>query len=1109
MGKNAIGALRQTPLLVLLAGVALSVLAWLYVAHSTEEQARVYFDLHVQDAGEAIQQRLNLHNEVLRGAHALFSTTQTVSRRAWDASVADLRIAERLPGVQGIGFIRRLPAGEKTDFETRIRKSFDPDQTDQPDFAIFPAGARDDYYPVEYFATPQGEIQALGLDYGAFQASRDALERARDTGRLTVSARLPDQLAQTNEKSQPAFLILMPVYRGDMMFATLDERRKALVGFVFSRIGASAMLNHVLGRSLQQDFYPEIHDGGPVGQEVALPAADNLLYDPDPPGKGYHALSRTFGVRFETTKVMPVGGRNWVMHFASRPGFRGGEQDYVPWLVLAIGLLATFILFFIVLMLTTERERIAAEVRRQKSLITQVLDALPIHIFLKDGHGRFVLVNEEAARAVGVPRAELVGKSDFEIFPAEVAEKMRRFDDDARSTVGLVQRESRIVTKGGEERYVLAGKTMIAPVEGSEPLVLGYAVDITERKHAEDAMWRQKKFFHNIIDSVPNLIFVKDIAGRFVLVNKAAADFYGKPASAIVRHHNAEFHQNTEQVESYLRIDREVIETGRQILLDEPAYLPNGEVRWFATTKKPLVQPDGKVLALCILVDITERKASEQALRDSEARLRAILDNATPLIYLKDMEGRYQLVNRQYEKVMHLDAKQILGKTDFDLFSQAVADFFRGNDLKVVAAGEAQEFEESAVIDGVTRTVVSVKFPLRDSSGEIYAVCGISTDITERLQLEKEATRARANELSRAMIDALGEGVVGLDNDFSVTFVNPEAERILGFTEAELCGRFVFEAFQGCCDGYSPASVVATVIAQKRALRVDDVTFLRKDGGTVPVAFVVSPIVENDAVRGAALSFQDISRRKQAEAALTYHLVELARMNAELDEFTYVASHDLQEPVRKLIAFSDWLRRDLGTALPPRAAQDLEFIADAAQRMQRLVQDLLALSRTGKTAMTMDRVKLDDAVDRALEALSLRIRDTGATVTRDPLPTVSGDLTLLTQLYQNLIGNALKFTGDKPPEIHLSAERQADGKWVLGVRDNGIGIKPQYAEQIFQPFRRLHGRGKYEGSGIGLAICRKVVERHQGMIWVESGEGKGAHFKFVLHADSAAIPGKA
>lgn len=228
---------------------------------------------------------------------------------------------------------------------------------------------------------------------------------------------------------------------------------------------------------------------------------------------------------------------------------------------------------------------------------------------------------------------------------------------------------------------------------------------------------------------------------------------------------------------------------------------------------------------------------------------------------------------------------------------------------------------------------------------------------------------------------------------------------------------------------------------------------------------------------------------------------ELGRRNQELDEFTYIASHDLQEPLRKLCAYADLLETDLGGAIPDRAREDLGFIVDAAQRMQVLIQDLLSLSRTSRKVLDLGVVHMDACVEQALGSLSIALEESGARVQSDLLPPVLGDHTLLMHLYQNLIGNALKFCDpSRAPVVHLTHNVDEAGRSVFGVRDNGIGIPVAYREQIFAPFRRLHGRGEYAGSGIGLAICRRAVERLGGEIWVEPAEdgGVGSHFQFTL-----------
>lgn len=247
--------------------------------------------------------------------------------------------------------------------------------------------------------------------------------------------------------------------------------------------------------------------------------------------------------------------------------------------------------------------------------------------------------------------------------------------------------------------------------------------------------------------------------------------------------------------------------------------------------------------------------------------------------------------------------------------------------------------------------------------------------------------------------------------------------------------------------------------------------------------------------------------RRVAErtAELCEHVEKLKQKNVELDQFTFMAGHDLQEPLRKLISFSRLLEEDLQCGDSARVGDDLHYIRVAARRMQTLVQSLLQLSRVGRAAMRRESVDLQHCVNVVLDTLSLRIAESQAVVSCDPLPTVVGDPTMLAQVYQNLIQNALKFVGEAPPRIRLTAEPGED-YWTLGVRDEGIGIDPEFVAQIFAPFQRLHDAERYEGSGIGLAVCRTTVERHGGAIWVESEPGRGAHFKFTLPNRTASSP---
>ncbi|MBI4000995.1 MAG: hypothetical protein HY348_04345 [Nitrospira defluvii] len=226
-------------------------------------------------------------------------------------------------------------------------------------------------------------------------------------------------------------------------------------------------------------------------------------------------------------------------------------------------------------------------------------------------------------------------------------------------------------------------------------------------------------------------------------------------------------------------------------------------------------------------------------------------------------------------------------------------------------------------------------------------------------------------------------------------------------------------------------------------------------------------------------------------------VAELGRSNADLQQFAYVASHDLQEPLRTMSSYTQLLARRYKGKLDADADEFIAFAVDGANRMQRLIQDLLAYSRVSTGGRQFEPTSVEAALTYALDNLRNAVKESGAVVTHDPLPTVMGDEKQLAQLFQNLLSNAVKFQGEEPPRIHVSAKR-TDTEWLLSVRDNGIGLDPQYADRIFVIFQRLHNRQEYPGTGIGLAICKKIVERHGGRIWVESEPGKGATFYFTI-----------
>jgi signal transduction histidine kinase len=251
------------------------------------------------------------------------------------------------------------------------------------------------------------------------------------------------------------------------------------------------------------------------------------------------------------------------------------------------------------------------------------------------------------------------------------------------------------------------------------------------------------------------------------------------------------------------------------------------------------------------------------------------------------------------------------------------------------------------------------------------------------------------------------------------------------------------------------------------------------------------------AIRRALEEREERARRRKAEEDLARKAEELARSNADLEQFAYVASHDLQEPLRMVAAYTQLLAERYRGKLDEDADKFIGYALEGAQRMQVLIQDLLAFSRVGRKEGTLASVDCNAVMHDVVQGLGASIEQNGGTVTYGSLPEVWADNTQMVQLFQNLVGNAIKFRGKEPPNVCVQAEKK-DGEWVFSVADNGIGIAPEDADRIFAVFHRLHARSEYPGSGIGLAICKKIVERYGGKIWVESQPGCGSTFKFTL-----------
>ena len=348
-------------------------------------------------------------------------------------------------------------------------------------------------------------------------------------------------------------------------------------------------------------------------------------------------------------------------------------------------------------------------------------------------------------------------------------------------------------------------------------------------------------------------------------------------------------------------------------------------------------------------------------------------------------------------------------------------------------------------------------------------------------------------QLLAAIVKSSYDAIISKTRNGTITSWNAAAEELYGYTAEQAIGRHLRLIVPP--DRLDELNEIMTRLETFEGTQRVETERVAKDGRRIEVEVRISPIRNAGGVLlGASSIAHDIGERKRIERELARWRDELANSNAELERFAYVASHDLQEPLRMVASYMQLLAQRYQGRLDSNADEFIGFAVDGANRMKTMIADLLKYSRAGR-GDDFTAFNSGVALDHALANLQFAIRESGATVTHDAMPDISGIPPQIIELFQNLIGNALKFHGDRPPRIHVSA-RRAGSAWEFTVADNGIGIAPQYQERIFEIFRRLHGREKYPGTGIGLALCRKIVVHHGGQISVESQEGKGTTFRF-------------
>jgi len=718
------------------------------------------------------------------------------------------------------------------------------------------------------------------------------------------------------------------------------------------------------------------------------------------------------------------------------------------------------------------------EAERSRAFAESVQDYA---IYLIDTQGRVETWSSGAERIKGYSAEEIVGH-DFSCFytPEDVAAGKPKETLRIVAETGRYESEGWRVRKDGRRFWA---NVILRPVRDSSGVLRGYSKvtrDLTDARAMEAK-------YQALLEATPDAIIIVNHDGLIKYANRRMEELFGYPRAELmgtsvdmlvpVRFRGThEGHRHGFFASPTVR----EMGTGRELW----GLRKDGGEFSVEISLSPLETADGPV-ALAAIRDVSERKKAE-------TRFRSLLESAPDAMVISGSKGLIELTNLQAERLFGYSREEMIGQPVEILIPPDLREGYQ-RDFPGFSAGAVQR-KTGAGQDLRARRKDGTEFPVEISFSPLEGPNGTSVTAAIRDVSERKKSDARF----RTLLESAPDAMVIVNSAGVIELANRQTEKLFGYTHMELVGEsvevLVPKTLRGAHGGHLTRFFASP--KQREMGAGLDLQALRKDGSLFPVEISLSPLEGPDGTSVTA-AIRDITERKLASQQLANNIAELRHSNEALEQFAHIASHDLQEPLRMVASYTQLLAKRYKGRLDADADEFIGYAVDGTQRMKRLIEDLLLYSRAGKGIPPQREFPSEAALREVLLNLCSRIEENGAVITHDPLPVLIGAESQFIQVLQNLIGNAIKYRGERVPQVHLSAAVLGE-EWVFSVRDNGIGIEPQYFERIFQIFQRLHGRQEYEGTGIGLAICQRILHQLGGRIWVESKLGEGSVFYFSL-----------
>ncbi|MBF0353937.1 MAG: PAS domain S-box protein [Alphaproteobacteria bacterium] len=1054
-----------------------TVLLWVRELHQDELLAQDLFNHQSQLVAGEIGEQLSRYEVLLRAGAGFFLHNHDVKREEWRRFVEAMRLDQHFPGADGIGLVRRVRASERSAFLAAAHK-------ENPNFRILPESDRTEYF-VNFLLEPERVYNAEGLDIASRKDRKEAALKAMESGQMAITAKTT---LVTPGASGSDLVMYLPLYRQGVMLESVEARRNALWGWVAGGLSVSRMMLEIQERSGPWANI-SIYDGREDKTEALLFNSERLQR-----GRGLERY------RFETVQM--IGGRPWLLRFSSRQQFEEQVRSGRAIIILAAGLAASIFMILAAWLFLSSRARYEAQAKRQiVDLASQfgaeraLLEAAPVCVLALDSQGTITKANAGAGLMTGLAAEALVGRNFTEIFVLDKDRATFAWGLHTLKSGGGPLNLEMALEKSGERRLVSWTFSILHEAGKAADKLVAVGSDVTGYRQVEETLQAERALF--VSGHVVVFRWKAETGWPVIYVSPNVSQF-GCSSGALLSGdlpyinliHPDDLGRVAAEVSRFTAQGMSVFE--QKYRLVRPS---DGEVRW--VDDRTVVERDasGKPVSyLGYLVDVTDRERAWEASRATEARISRVLATSSEGYWELDASWRTIAVNPSLLKMLEVAEVDIMGKEPVEFVAPGWEERLRAvAQDRLKCANRSFEMGYRSAKGRVFLARVNAT-SLFDSQGHFLGSFGLLTDITAE-KLAEEALKNEEGRL-RLIVDSVPLAlIISRIDEAVVVNANNAAHLLFGLDAEDMKGMLSSEF-------YADPNDRKHFIVQLREMGVVtdfEVRMKRKDG-SVFWALLNGRLIHFENADCVLVGARDVSTRKEAEFQRAKMAEELARSNAELEQFAYVASHDLQEPLRMIASYVQLLERRYKEQLGDDAREYIAYAVDGAKRMQTLITDLLEFSRITRMGSPFSLVSLQGIVEEALGNLTLAIRETGADIRIDALPEVEGDSVQLVRLFQNLISNALKYRHpDRVPMIRISSCR-LDGHWEIRVEDNGIGINEVYFERIFIIFQRLHTRIDYPGTGIGLSLCKKIVERHGGHIRVDSKEGEYSAFTFTLPA---------